>query len=146
MTGRETNQPEDWLFLQSRLSDIARLPAWIESLASRQAIPKNIEFAINVCLEEAISNIIRHGYGTDVNGSVTVRFTMPRQDLFVFMVEDEAQRFNPLDVLTSNLCGTVRVGGQGINLLRQFSDALEYEATLNGNRLKIAFSASNSVA
>lgn len=144
MTGRETDQAEDRIFLRSRLSDIAQLPPWIESLRSRHTISENVEFAINLCLEEAVSNIIRHGYGTDTDGSVIVRFTMPRQDLFVFIVEDEAQQYNPLDVLTPNLRGTVRVGGQGIHFLHQFADSLEYEMTPSGNRLKIGFSAVNS--
>src|SRR6266851_3808811 len=102
MNGRKTDQAEDRLILRSRLSDIAQLPAWIESLASRQAIPENVEFAINLCLEEVVSNIIRHGYGADTSGSVIVRFTMPRPDLLVFIVEDEAQHFNPLDVIMPN--------------------------------------------
>jgi serine/threonine-protein kinase RsbW len=144
MNGRKTDQAEDRLILRSRLLDIAQLPAWIESLASRQAIPENVEFAINLCLEEVLANIIRHGYGADTSGPVTIRFTMPRPDQLVFIVEDEAQHFNPLDVITPNLHGTVRVGGQGINFLRQFADTLEYEQTPTGNRLRILFSAANS--
>ena len=144
MNGRKTDQAEDRLILRSRLPDIAQLPAWIESLASRQAIPENVEFAINLCLEEVVANIIRHGYGTDTSGSVTIRFTMPRPDQLVFIVEDEAPHFNPLDVITPNLRGTVRVGGQGIYFLRQFADSLEYEQTSTGNRLRIGFSAANS--
>ena len=144
MNGRKTDQAEDRLILRSRLSDIAQLPAWIESLASRQAIPENVEFAINLCLEEVVSNIIRHGYGADTSGSVIVRFTMPRPDLLVFIVEDEAQHFNPLDVIMPNLRGTVRVGGQGITFLRQFADTLEYGQTPTGNRLRIVFSAASS--
>ena len=144
MTRRKTDQAEDRLILRSRLPDIAQLPAWIESLASRQAIPENVEFAINLCLEEVVANVIRHGYGADTSGSVTVRFTMPRPDQLVFIVEDEAPHFNPLDVITPNLRGTVRVGGQGIYFLRQFADSLEYEQTPTGNRLRIVFSAANS--
>jgi anti-sigma regulatory factor (Ser/Thr protein kinase) len=143
MTGRKTDQAEDRLILRSRLSDIAQIPTWIGSLASRHAIPENIEFAINLCLEEAVSNIIRHGYGAQTDGRLIVRFTMPRQDLFVFTVEDEAPHFNPLDVLTPNPRNRVRVGGQGINFLRQFADTLEYERTPTGNRLRMVFSAAN---
>jgi len=71
-------------------------------LASRHAIPENIGFAIDLCLEEAVSNIIRHGYRGDSDGSEIVRFTTPKQELFVFIVEDDAQHFNPLDVFKPN--------------------------------------------
>ena len=144
MTGGETNQAEDRIFLRSQLSDIAQIPPWIESLASRYAIPENIGFAINLCLEEAVSNITRHGYGADSDGSVIVRFTTPKQELFLFIIEDDAQHFNPLDVLTPNTRGKLGVGGQGIHFLRHFADKLEYELTPTGNRLRIVFSAANS--
>jgi anti-sigma regulatory factor (Ser/Thr protein kinase) len=143
MKGREADRPEERLFLRSKLSDVAQLPVWIESLASRHPIPENVAFAINLCLEEAVSNIILHGFAADSEGSVEVRFTMPRHDLFVFLVEDDARHFNPLNVPTANLGSRVRVGGQGIHFLRQFADELKYEMTPTGNRLRIAFSAEN---
>ena len=144
MKGREADQAEERLFLRSKLSDLAQLSAWIESLAARHAIPEKVEFAINLCLEEAISNIILHGYGADSEGSVIVRFTMPAHHLFVFVVEDDAEHFNPLDAPNWNLRGEVQVGGHGIRFLRHFADDLKHELTPTGNRLRIAFSAENS--
>jgi len=145
MTGRETDQAEERLTLESRRSDIAKLPSWIGSLALRHAIPESVEFAINLCLEEAVSNVILHGYGADTSGPVIVRFMMPRHDLFAFVVEDEARHFNPLDVPAPDPAGKVRVGGRGIHFLRQFANGLEYEPTPTGNRLRLIFSASGSV-
>ena len=135
---------EDRLLLRSNLSDMARLPPWIEGLACRHGIPKSIEFAINLCLEEAVSNIILHGYGDGMDGSVTVRFTMQQQDMFIFVIEDEARHFDPFHMPPPDPQGTVRVGGRGIHFLREFADDLEYGATATGNRLRMVFSAANS--
>ena len=135
---------EDRLLLRSQLSDMAQLPCWIGSLASRHGIPKSTEFAINLCLEEAVSNIILHGYGDGVEGSVIVRFTMQQPDLFTFVIEDDARRFYPLDRPLLDSGRTVRVGGQGIHFLREFAEDLKYEVTATGNRLRIVFSAANS--
>ncbi len=107
---------EDRLLLRSNLSDMARLPPWIEGLACRHGIPKSIEFAINLCLEEAVSNIILHGYGDGMDGSVTVRFTMQQQDMFIFVIEDEARHFDPFHMPPPDPQGTVRVGGRGHSL------------------------------
>jgi len=146
MTGRAADQPEDCLILRSRLSEMAQLPVWIERLASWHAIPENVAFAINLCLEEVVSNIILHGYGADADGSVIVCFTAPGSEWFVFIVEDQAQNFNPLDSLEPDPNAPVRVGGQGINFLRQFANELEYELTPTGNRLRIGFSAANTAS
>lgn len=144
MTGREMDRSEGRLLLRSQLCELAQLPPWVESLASRHSIPENVEYAINLCLEEAVSNVIRHGYGDNTRGSVVVRFTMSGPDTFVFTIEDEAQPFNPLNAPTPDPCAEVRVGGQGIHFLRRFADGLGYELMPNGNRLKIVFSAESS--
>jgi hypothetical protein len=57
------DQTQDRLALRSQLSQMSQLPAWIERLAAHHGIPADIQFAIDLCLEEALSNVIRHGYG-----------------------------------------------------------------------------------
>jgi serine/threonine-protein kinase RsbW len=137
------------LDLQGRISELARIPPWIERLASLYAIPDSTQFAMNLCLEEVLSNIIRHGYSSDPDRSISVQFATASKENFVFVVEDEAPPFNPvespelpaLDGLEND-----RIGGQGIRLLRQFADSLEYQATASGNRLRIGFSSVGSAA
>jgi len=148
MTGNGNEDvTQDLLTLRSRLSDIAQLPAWLDGLASRHAIPADVQFAMDLCLEEALSNIIRHGYAGEVDRPVIVSFTMPREGRFILVIEDEAPQFNPLDAPELPALDPhqeIRVGGQGIRLLRRFADTLEYEPTPTGNRLRIGFSAAGS--
>jgi anti-sigma regulatory factor (Ser/Thr protein kinase) len=120
-----------------------RLPVWIDSLADAYAIDENVKFAINLCLEEVVSNVIRHGYSNQKGQFLTVDCSSPGPGKFVFTVEDEASPFNPLELATLPAIGPQEdgpIGGQGIRLLRGFSDSLEYEAKLGGNRLHIGFS------
>ena len=137
-------QTQDRLELRSRLSDMAQLPVWLQGLASRHVIPADTEFAINLCLEEALSNVIRHGYAGQEDRPVVVHYTTPRSGLHVFVVEDQAPHFNPLaapDLPALSASGEIRVGGLGIRLLRQFANRLEYEPMPAGNRLTLTFSA-----
>ncbi|MGD0965287.1 MAG: ATP-binding protein [Candidatus Acidiferrales bacterium] len=147
MTGSGAGQIQDQLALRSRLSDMTQLSPWIESLALRHAIPGNVQFAIELCLEEVVSNVIRHGYAGAENCSVVVQFAIPRSGYFEFCVEDEAPRFNPLDApepTALNPDDEIRVGGQGIRLMRQFANSVEYEPTPRGNRTRMGFSAVDS--
>lgn len=148
MVANSTDQALDRLSLQSRLSEMARLPIWIESLASRHNIPGDLQYAIDLCLEEAVSNVIRHGYAGADDRSLTVFFAMPRSQYFEFVVDDEAPHFNPLAASASEAVSpehAIRVGGQGIHLMRQFADSVEYEPLPGGNRLRMGFSAAGSV-
>ena len=138
----------DTLTLRSRLSDMKQLPPWIEALASRHGIPSNIQFGVELCLEEVVSNVIRHGYGGAEDRPVTVRFVAPRDNYFEFVVEDQAPQFNPLEAPALDAISPeddARIGGQGIRLLREFADTVEYEPMPAGNRLRIGFSSAGKI-
>src|ERR1700685_4486692 len=79
----------DQLVLGSQLSEMERLPVWIDSLADAYNIDENVKFAINLCLEEVVSNVIRHGYSNEEGQFLTVDCSSPRPGKFVFTVEDE---------------------------------------------------------
>jgi anti-sigma regulatory factor (Ser/Thr protein kinase) len=141
-----TKPVDDQLTLRSHLEDMARLPVWILNLCAQHSFPENLQFAITLCLEESVSNVIRHGYAGATEGPVVVSFTKLSDDDFEFLVEDHAPHFNPLSGPEALPCQgpeETRIGGQGIRLLRRFARALTYEATSMGNRLKITFSASS---
>src|SRR5579864_4095298 len=147
MTGNGNDTTGERLNLRSRISELTQLHPWIERLALRHKIPANTQFAMNLCLEEAISNIIRHGYSGDPDHSIVIWFTSPREDYFVFVVEDEAPPFNPVELPELpplNSLEELAIGGQGVRLLRRFADALEYQATPSGNRLSIGFTVTGS--
>jgi anti-sigma regulatory factor (Ser/Thr protein kinase) len=145
--GNSTQTSEDRLTLASEMSELSRLPGWIVDLAARYGIPETIQFAADLCLEEIVSNVIRHGYGGKPGHSLVVRFLIRPEALFVFVIEDQAPHFNPLELpepFMPESLQDIRVGGQGIHLVRKFADAVEYEALETGNRLTMAFSAAKA--
>jgi serine/threonine-protein kinase RsbW len=147
MTGNGEHTTGEILNLKSRVSELAQIPPWIERLASRFSIPESTQFAMNLCLEEALANVIWHGYSGQPDHSIAVHFASPGEDYFVFVVEDQAPPFNPVDspeLPRLNERENNEIGGQGIRLLRQFADSLEYQATPTGNRLSIGFSSIRS--
>jgi serine/threonine-protein kinase RsbW len=137
-----TGYAEEKLMLGLRLSEIARVRPWIESLASRCAIPDSVQFAIHLCLEEVLSNIVLHGYDGETEGAIVVAFTAAGDGQFVLVVDDETRHFNPLEqaeLPALNPNEEIWIGGQGLRILRRFADELEYEQLPAGNRLKIYF-------
>ena|SRR5271166_3578465 len=143
MTGDGKETIEERLDLQSQLSDLARVPDWIERLASQYSIPSSLQFSVNLCLEEVLANIILHGHSSEADQGICIKFVNPRENYFLFIVEDHAPAFDPVNAPElPPLCppDLGRVGGQGIRLLRRFADALKYEPLPNGNRLSMGFS------
>lgn len=142
MDRKEASANEERLTLQSRLSEITRIPPWLQMLASRYRIPERTRFGMDLCLEEVLSNVIRHGYAGAPDRTILVTYGNPRIDTFTLVVEDEAPLFNPLLVQDKSMPSSLKEvsqGGRGIRLLRQFADAVKYEPTQTGNRLTISF-------
>ena len=148
MPGEDTVMPAPRLTLQSRLDDLALLWPWVEALAAEHAIPADTRFAIHLCLEEALSNIIRHGYRGEPNHAITVDCTVNCEPEGVhelaFLVEDQAPPFDPLALALEEApipasIDELRPGGRGIRLLRAFAGSLDYRRLAGGNRLTIRF-------
>jgi serine/threonine-protein kinase RsbW len=132
------------LTLQSRMAELGRVWPWVDSMAAEYLIPADTHFAIHLCLEEALSNIIRHGYRGQPDRTINLGFTVNGSSLS-FIIEDQAPHFAPpepeaaqppagpasLDDLAS--------GGQGIRLMRRFADTLAWEELPRGNQLTIGF-------
>ena len=133
---------DERMTLASDLSEITRIPPWLENLASRDRIPERTRFGMDLCLEEVLSNIIRHGYAGAPNHTIHVIYGNPRRDTFTLVVEDEAPLFNPLSVQNKPMLRSleeISEGGRGIPLVRQFADKVDYEPTPGGNRLTLSF-------
>ncbi|MGA9063277.1 MAG: ATP-binding protein [Terracidiphilus sp.] len=145
MPAESTFKPAPRLTLQSQLDDLALLWPWIEALAAAYAIPANTQFAIHLCLEEALSNIIRHGYRSEPNHSITVDCGPAAAHDLIFTVEDQAPPFDPLapsaveQAPIPSSIDRLQPGGQGIRLLRKFAGSLAYQRLAGGNRLIIGF-------
>jgi len=137
-------QPTPRLILQGQMGEINLLWPWVESLAAAFAIPSDPLFAIHLCLEEAISNIIRHGYQGS-SGRVTIDFSRENSTDLVFTIEDQAPFFDPLGETAvpamplPQSIERLNPGGHGIRLLRRFAGSLAYQRLAHGNRLTIRF-------
>src|SRR5580698_6197977 len=139
---RDSGQAIDRIVLRGTLSETSRLSEWVQRLAARYCVDDDLQFAIHLCLEEVVSNIIRHGYAPDTAGPVTIDLSRHHEGQLVFTIEDFAPPFNPLlapEMPLVDAGGEPAIGGRGIRLLRAFAHTLEHERTAAGNRLRIGF-------
>lgn len=90
--------------------------------------PVQTRFNILVSIQEALSNILRHGYGRGQEPRVELRLSWDGQS-FVIELRDHAPRFDPTAVWslpdTSDPMA-IPEGGYGIGLMREVVDELEY--------------------
>jgi serine/threonine-protein kinase RsbW len=144
MLAEDNQKPVRTLSLHSQLAEVARLWPWVDALGAEYSVPSDTLFAIHLCLEEALSNIIRHGYHGQPGQPIVVDFTMESGTDLVFTIEDQAPPFDPLAFEVSGKTGSptdlLDIGGHGIRFLRKYSGGLGYQRMADGNRLTIRFS------
>jgi len=105
---------------------------------------------MQVCLEELMSNIVRHGKNVslpwpqvDSKNPISISVTVNAlPDRITMTVEDNGRPFNvakaPAKVIDKPL-DKVQPGGLGIQLIKSFASNLEYSRTETGNRVVVEF-------
>lgn len=144
MENSPATSPESQIIVEARFSELARLNRWVDELAAAHAIPSAAAFAIYLCLEELVANTIKHGHGGESSQPVKVGFSQLSSGGYRLVLENTAPPFNPLTLPPLpplNARDEIRIGGQGLRLLREFSSSLIHEALPAGNRYFLTITA-----
>lgn len=127
------------LVLRNDLSELDRLAGWIEAWVQPD-LSADTSFAIQLCLEEAVANIIMHGSADDP-GEIVIEVTCNGGAL-VARIEDTGREFDPTQVPAPLLASSLeqaKVGDFGIPLMRSFASAMDYQRRHGRNRLTLRF-------
>ena len=88
-------------------------------------------FALQLSLEEALSNAIRHGNKQDPDKSITIRYYVNRDRIDIY-IADEGTGFNPIKVPDPTIAENLESPhGRGILLMRAYMNMVEYNETGN---------------
>lgn len=127
------------LELRPEISELTRLATAFASFAAQHAVPADAVNALQLSLEEIVTNAIVHGY--QQSGSKTVQVTLTaRPGEVVAEIEDEAPAFDPLARAMPDLDQPLEdrpIGGLGIHLVKNLMDAVSYQRDGNRNRLTL---------
>lgn len=124
------------LTIRSDLGEIARVSSLLEELMAGQGFMADEILDTQLAVEEAITNIIVHGYrgGT---GEIVIRCRATEEQVEV-RVEDTAPAFDPLSLPEPDLTAAVedrKIGGLGVFLIRQVMDGIAYRREKEKNIL-----------
>jgi len=123
------------LILKNDLAEVERVASFISALCEQHAVPPELEYDLNLALDEIITNVIKHAHSDGGEHPFTVRVTLSDEE-FVAQVEDAGVEFNPTKHPPPDLDSPIeqrRIGGLGIYLVQQIMDSMEYERTAGKN-------------
>ena len=142
-TGR--GDPEDVplpfnLEIERTMHGVRRVGAWVDELAILLNLSGEAEYALRLCLEEAVTNIVNHAVPEPgvARDAVTLNMLADVGKLRV-TIEDRCGSFNPLSSPVPEPTDPLPEGegGLGITLLRRHADEVMWERDGTTNRLVI---------
>jgi serine/threonine-protein kinase RsbW len=111
---------------------------FIARIGHEYGYPEKLVNAFKLTIDEAASNIIRHGYRSD-EGSIIIRAIIKKRCLTVSII-DQGLYFDPKDVQNPDLNRYIddgKRGGLGIFIMRKLMDEMHYRKTKEGNELQM---------
>jgi anti-sigma regulatory factor (Ser/Thr protein kinase) len=124
------------------LADVGRAIRWVGDRLSDASFNGDLRYGIEVCLEEALVNLILHGRGDDAGKDIALAVRAD-EGAATIVISD---RCVPFDVAHEaspqpSKAGKLREGGQGLRLLRAFATELAYASENGRNVLTLRFHA-----
>lgn len=148
---QRVDHPNTWCkaFVGS-IDGISAAAQWAGTIAAEQKFPEELAFALQVCLEELLTNVVRHG-GTKSSGDLTevpapplnveISISTGAQGVSV-TIEDDGKPFDIVNAPAHRIdqpLDEVQPGGLGIQLIRNFASTIAYEQAGLGNRVTVEF-------
>lgn len=124
--------------LRNRMPELDALAEGLAEFCLRHGLDEEACADVRLVAEEAVSNIIRHGYADRASHEICVRVSVEGEELSL-EIEDDARPFNPLEAPMPDLTLPAEekpIGGLGITLLRTLMDRSEYRRDSGRNRLR----------
>jgi len=123
--------------LAATAESIGRCRDLVERACLAAGATEDEAFALKLAVDEAVSNIVEHGYAGRGDGRFRVRFEADDEALRV-VVRDEGTPFDPTGHAAPDLGAAWNEreeGGLGLHLMRQVLDEVRYSTDAAGNRL-----------
>ncbi|NUM75772.1 ATP-binding protein [candidate division KSB1 bacterium] len=116
------------LSLKNDLAEITRASAAVDELGERHHAAPEALYAVNLALEEVLTNTISYGYDDGAAHEIIVHFSMQDGEL-TLTITDDARPFDPLQAPAPDVNAALEdrpVGGLGIHLAKTMMDGMHY--------------------
>lgn len=123
--------PPDALVLEPSVQGVAQALAWLEALAERDGWPARTLFALTLCADEALTNVVSYAQAPPGQPQLGLRLECGRTPYGVALrIEDNGAAFDPTAQASPELAPSLdeaRVGGHGLRLMRHYLHTLHYQ-------------------
>jgi anti-sigma regulatory factor (Ser/Thr protein kinase) len=127
------------IVLQNNLDELERLNQLVEEFGEAQGLHVEEQYAIYLCLEEIVTNIINYAWPEGGQHEIQVALQVNEQQISV-QISDDGMPFDPTQMAepdTNKPAAERQIGGLGIHLVRQTMQQMEYQRDGDKNVLTL---------
>ncbi|MCH7674137.1 ATP-binding protein [candidate division KSB1 bacterium] len=122
-------QKEYQLKIPSQSDNLAIIRDVVAKVASRVGFDTDEASKIELAVDEACTNVIKHAYANNSNQMIEVSIKVDQKKLII-IVADKGKGFNPDEIKLPDLNKSIkegRKGGLGLCLIKTLMDKVEFE-------------------
>ena len=128
----------DTLELRPGAQAVARAVQWIEGIARRDGWPARSAFALTLCLDEALTNIVSYAFDPPARAPAVRLFCRRAGPNIELELRDNGQPYDPTAAKPAPLASSLdeaSIGGHGVRLMRHYLQSFAYRREGNCNCL-----------
>ena len=126
---------------------IATVIEWAEQAGAARGWPPRAVFALTLCVDEALTNILSHARPPE-GGQLSIRLMLGQADWgHVLGISDNGGEFDPTAQASAALAATLdeaEIGGHGLRLMRHYLHVFEYRRVDGRNLLLLGVRRENT--
>ncbi|MCB9058134.1 MAG: SpoIIE family protein phosphatase [Calditrichae bacterium] len=133
------NVKKEEITIPAQMSYLTQIRDFVEHIGKRFKYSDKMINSFKLVIDEACTNIIRHGYRDIKNGEIQLKAIMRRLSLTIVII-DQGISYDPRQANTPDLAKYVDIGkkgGLGILMMRKLMDDIQYVVTEHGNEFRL---------
>lgn len=137
MSGQQ--HPALHLTIHNDLAEIGRIAELIEGFCADNGLGEGLSHAINLSLDELLTNTISYGYEDETRHLIRIDIAYAGNRVTV-TVRDDARAFDPTEAAEPDLDAALDdrpIGGLGIHIVRVMMDDIRYDRIDGHNQLTL---------
>ncbi|GAB5467231.1 MAG: ATP-binding protein [Rhodospirillales bacterium] len=129
------------LVIAGVLENLGEVQSAVEAFAETEGLSSQSAYALSLCLEELLTNIVMHGRPPE-DGQTQISISLARKGEEVLVgIEDDGSAYDPTATPDPDLDALLEdrpIGGLGIHLVRSLALRFDYAHREGKNRVAIA--------
>jgi serine phosphatase RsbU (regulator of sigma subunit)/anti-sigma regulatory factor (Ser/Thr protein kinase) len=133
------NVRKEEITIPAQMSYLVQIRDFVENIGRKHKFSDKVVNSFKLVIDEACTNLIRHGYRDIKNGEITIIAIIRRSSLTIIII-DQGQSYDPRRANTPDLAKYIDIGkkgGLGILMMRKLMDDLQYTVTDRGNEFRL---------